>query len=85
MQVNISVDTTAHVAYGAPQFLTLTYSFAELSDGALGLNTTVTWRNKTSTRLAESLWWSFDPHPQVGAGHLRLVVLVNERSDAPSG
>lgn len=64
-QVNISVALAAHVNYGAPQQLSLVYAFDERQDGSIGLNATVTWRNKTATRLAESLWWSFDPHPQV--------------------
>lgn len=65
MRVNLTFNATSHVTYGAPAVVELTYDLVLINDTALAVNVTVRWLAKTPTRLAESLWWSFNPHPNV--------------------
>ena len=48
----------AHVLYGAPGHFTVAYSLSDTTDE---IQIVVDWYNKTSTRLAEAMWMSFQP------------------------
>merc|ERR1712039_354831 len=54
--VELGVDPVLHQEYGAPKTIHLMYEPS--SDG---LNVTLRWLNKTTTRLPESMWMEWRP------------------------
>jgi hypothetical protein len=52
-------DNTAHMMYGAPTSIALEYTVPGANGSAVDIS--LTWSNKTATRLAESMWLSFSP------------------------
>ncbi|KJE93927.1 hypothetical protein CAOG_004643 [Capsaspora owczarzaki ATCC 30864] len=59
--LELSLPSTLVTLYGAPLHVYVQYDFSPASAPAGSVVATVTWLNKTATRMPEAIWFSFNP------------------------
>ena len=73
-KATLSFPSEAHTKYGAAETYTVELRVPGLQNGA-AMDLTVSWRNKTASRLAEALFFSFTPVLIGGDGAWTMDVL----------